>query len=80
MSFGNERGFIDYLQAKEGVRKMKCPKCEEELTRIGYTEHGTLELKDGEWLNIDKGADADYYCLECNYHFDYEELQELGVV
>lgn len=59
---------------------MKCPSCEEELTRIGYTEHGTLELKDGEWLNTDSGADADYYCLECDYHFTYEELLKLGVV
>ena len=81
MSFGNERAFIDFLQSKERVRKMlECPSCEEELTRIGYTEHGTLELKDGEWLKSDKGEDADYYCLECNYHFTYEELEKLGVV
>jgi len=58
----------------------KCPSCNSELTRIGYTEHGTLQLTKGEWLDSDSGADADYYCLDCGYHFTYEELGELGIV
>ena len=64
----------------EAKTMLKCPACGEELTRIGYTEHGTLELKDGEWENTDRGGDCEHYCLECGYHFDYEELEELGVV
>ena len=59
---------------------MKCPSCEKELKRIGYTEHGTVELRGNEWLNTDQGSDAEYYCLECDYKFDYEELEKMGVV
>jgi len=67
-------------RAKE-VSRLKCPACGEEINSIGYTEHGTLKLdRSGEWLNTDRGADADYYCLECDYHFTYEELEELGAV
>lgn len=45
----------------ETKQAIKCPSCEAELNTIGYTEHGTLELVNGEWLNSDS--------LECNYHF-----------
>lgn len=58
-----------------------CPSCGQELKRIGYTEHGTLELEScGEWLKSDRGDDAEYYCLECDYKFTYEELEAMGVV
>ena len=58
----------------------KCPKCEKEIDAIGYTEHRTLGFERGEWLGIDRGSDVYYFCLECDYHFTYEELEELGVV
>jgi len=58
----------------------RCPKCKKEIDAIGYTEHGTLGFERGEWLGIDRGSDADYYCLECDYHFTYEELEAMGVV
>ena len=66
-------------RAKE-VSRLKCPACGEEINSIGYTEHGTLYLDRGEWLNCDRGSDAEYYCLECGHKFDNEELEKLGVL
>lgn len=70
------------------AKKLKCPSCGNELTRIGYTEHGTKVLQEypspQEWRNTweeaEVGGDCAYYCLECNYELDYEELEEAGVV
>ena len=56
----------------------KCPACGKDL-RIGYTERGTMVWDGKRWSETDRGTDAEYYCLECDYKLDYEGLEKLGV-
>lgn len=77
MSLGNEREFINYLQAKE---MPKCPACGAEIDKLYYTEYGTKRWVNGKWSEDDCAGDAEYLCPECNCELDYGELEALGVV
>ena len=70
------------------ARRLKCPSCGAELTRIGYTGHGTMELHEypppqgwrNTWEDVESGSDRSFYCLECGYEFEVEELEEAGII
>jgi len=66
------------MEAKDKVKN--CPSCGKPLTKVGYTEHGTKYFEGGKWVDIEQGEERVYCCLECNYEFEYEELQEMGLV
>lgn len=62
------------------AKRIKCPCCDEEIDCVGYTEHGTKVLRGNAWEEAESGSDCAFYCIECNYEFDYEELIEAGVI
>ncbi len=70
------------------AKKLKCPSCEVELTRVHYTEHGTKVLQEypspQEWRNTweeaEVGGDCAFYCPECDCQFEVEELEEAGII
>ncbi len=70
------------------AKRITRPQCEKELTRIGYTEHGTKELQErpspqswrNKWEEVEAGGDCAFYCLECNHEFEIEELEKAGII
>jgi len=59
--------------------KSKCPACGKEIDTLPYVEHGSMVWDGNEWTSDPDRGDIEYYCPECDYKLEYEELERLGV-
>ena len=57
----------------------KCPSCGEPLKRLFYTDYGCKQWDEEEETWEAGDGDCEWRCPECNYRFQYEELEEMGV-
>ena len=57
-----------------------CPECGKALESVKFTEHGHIELVDGQWKNTWPYSEASFWCTNCQRQLDFESLTQAGVV